>query len=480
MSWQLHNLSLTGIDYISINECMMTAGLGEHSELQLTLLVENEQQLVYEHVEMKEISLYLEQGEDQQTLFQGIITQVQVTCYADISYAHVIAKSRSYLLDITRKSRSFQDHSMKYSELLQEVFNDYEVVRCQMAFEDQEIGGLIVQYEETDWVFLKRILSQLEHTLTGTAQNQGICLYAGIPDQDKYSIKYKQLQMQKDLRPYYYLKANHQQPMDVYYTSYTIESYDYCKLFDQIKIDSHYFSIFQARYYVLREEWKAVYQLRHPLGLKQKIQYPYHLIGTALKGKITNRDKDMVQVHLEIDGEKTDRDCYWFPYSTISAAPNGSGWYCMPEIGDAVRIYFPTKLPDQAIALNAIGMYGMPEAGQDRMADTRRIYFSTKQNKELILDDNQIRIAINGGATSLTMETGGTIRMQAEHNIGLIGNDSLQLTAGGGICVSAKTQVSAASLKMPENEGETPIVYSQLSITEKNEVIVQGKNIELD
>ena len=32
-----------------------------------------------------------------------------------------------------------------------------------------------------------------------------------------------------------------------------------------------------------------------------------------------------------------------FPYATVYSTPDGTGWYCMPEIGDAVRLYFPCE-----------------------------------------------------------------------------------------------------------------------------------------
>ena len=43
--------------------------------------------------------------------------------------------------------------------------------------EDREIGELIVQYEETDWEFLKRIFSQLEITISPDTQTEGVVYF---------------------------------------------------------------------------------------------------------------------------------------------------------------------------------------------------------------------------------------------------------------------------------------------------------------
>lgn len=44
----------------------------------------------------------------------------------------------------------------------------------------------------------------------------------------------------------------------------------------------------------------------------------------------------------------------------MSASQDGSGWYYMSEIGDTVRVYFPTKHTKDAIALSAVSNYEAP------------------------------------------------------------------------------------------------------------------------
>lgn len=90
-----------------------------------------------------------------------------------------------------------------------------------------------------------------------------------------------------------------------------------------------------------------------------------HIIGVALNGKVLEISGTKIKIHLDIDNGG--KDVYWFPFSTLSASPDGSGWYYMPEKGDNVRIYFPSKHTRDVIAVSAVSSYD-GKAGESRTA----------------------------------------------------------------------------------------------------------------
>ena len=69
-------------------------------------------------------------------------------------------------MDRKKRSRSFQDTQTTYQALVEEVLKDYEKSSLIYAGECLQTGALIIQYEETDWVFLKRVLSKAGLVLT--------------------------------------------------------------------------------------------------------------------------------------------------------------------------------------------------------------------------------------------------------------------------------------------------------------------------
>lgn len=71
------------------------------------------------------------------------------------------ALSYTYVLDIEYKTRSFQDVNMTYDCLLDTVLREYSGSDCvNVAARGETLNGLTMQYQETDWEFLKRMASR--------------------------------------------------------------------------------------------------------------------------------------------------------------------------------------------------------------------------------------------------------------------------------------------------------------------------------
>lgn len=426
------------MDVQSIEACVVEGNLGNHTTLHLEALIEEEDKIFDKQDENQPIEVYIKQNDKKETIFCGIITKSRVTIQSQMKYLQLTAKSYSYLLDIHKHSRSFQDITMTYSVLIKKVLAPYGA-KIAVGFEDQVIGELIVQYKETDWEFLTRVLSQVEATLTPEAQQPGILLYAGVPKLENHKIDYKVLQIKKDLDTYYYLKANEQKVNDIYYMKYWIESTQMQKIFDRIAVASQWFTVRSYTYVFNRSDMKAVYQLQKALGMKRKKRYPMHLIGVALEGTIIGIDKSKVQVHLEIDEVSNKQRSFWFPYSTLSASSDGSGWYCMPEKGDFVRVYFPSKYINEAIALSAVSKYKAPKGGGvDRMQDPNTKFLSTRHNKEVVLSPEGIKIACDGEAAVITVMQDGTISLSAQNGITVIAKENIEIVSENEIMMHAK------------------------------------------
>ena len=61
-----------------------------------------------------------------------------------------------------------------------------------------------------------------------------------------------------------------------------------------------------------------------------------------VSGKITATQKAVVQVSIDKD-ENEEAGVRWLPYATVYSTPDGTGWYCMPEGGDSIRLYAPNE-----------------------------------------------------------------------------------------------------------------------------------------
>lgn len=59
---------------------------------------------------------------------------------------------------------------------------------------------------------------------------------------------------------------------------------------------------------------------------------------------------------VAVDGGQKESEAKWFPYSTVYSSPDGTGWYCMPEKGDKVRLYFPNEFEEEGYIISSINL----------------------------------------------------------------------------------------------------------------------------
>ena len=466
--YSLHDVKITGLSLDKILACEIQSHIGEHSTLKLSGLVENEEEFLYGVSDGQDIEVIIQGSEGTKILFSGIVTGVSITESGQMKTACVEGKSRSWLMDRTKHSRSFQNAHITFQALTQEILKDYTGSSLIYTGDSQEIGNLIIQYEETDWDFLKRVLSLVGLALTPDSQKAGLKLFAGVPKFPETALSYTVLEMDKDMDSYYYLKANKREVHAADFTQYIISSEQLMGIFDTAAVQGQPLAVYAYQYSFEQQEMIGTYCLQSAKGLVVQASYPMHLIGAALMAKVVRVSKNKIQAAMEIDGAHIERAVHWFPYSTLSASPDGSGWYCMPEIDDDVRIYFPSKQEAEAIALSAVSNYDAPQGGSDRMQDPNNRYFRTKYGQELALNADSVKLSCNENKSSITILTDGTIRIQAQESVNVQAKEKITLHAENELSIRVKDQ-----FLMQSNQGG-------LVLSEGNKIIIRGTEVKFD
>ena len=466
--YSLHDVKVTGLSLDKILACEIQSHIGEHSTLKLSGLVENEEEFLYGVSDGQDIEVIIQGSEGTKNLFSGIVTGVSITESGQMKTACVEGKSRSWLMDRTKHSRSFQNAHITFQALTQEILKDYTGSSLIYTGDSQEIGNLIIQYEETDWDFLKRVLSLVGLALTPDSQKAGLKLFAGVPKFPETALSYTVLEMDKDMDSYYYLKANKREVHAADFTQYIISSEQLMGIFDTAAVQGQPLAVYAYQYSFEQQEMIGTYCLQSAKGLVVQASYPMHLIGAALMAKVVRVSKNKIQAAMEIDGAHIERAVHWFPYSTLSASPDGSGWYCMPEIDDDVRIYFPSKQEAEAIALSAVSNYDAPQGGSDRMQDPNNRYFRTKYGQELALNADSVKLSCNENKSSITILTDGTIRIQAQESVNVQAKEKITLYAENALSIRVKDQ-----FLMQSNQGG-------LVLSEGNKIIIRGTEVKFD
>lgn len=356
MAYGIHDLELTGLQIKTILSMHISHEPGEHGLMELTADMgeKNLDTPIQKIGNGEKVVLYDKKDGKKSVIFSGVITKLSSQSMGKSCHVKLTARSWSYQMDIKKKSRSFQNTSMTYGALVSQIVGEYPGAECQILFADLPLGEIAVQYQETDWQYLKRMLSALHVPLVCSEVRENLCIYAGtaqIPARmDVISVE----SAWKDMDELAYWKEIGEEITDTDVIGYRIKLDNRIPLYSDITFRSRQLTAGKIEYLTIGSTIYEFVTLRRKSGILQKPIYPMQLVGTAFEGTVKEVKGENLKIHLQIDDAYPGDDCYWFPFSTLSASPDGSGWYYMPEIGDRVRVYFPSKKTGDVIAISAV------------------------------------------------------------------------------------------------------------------------------
>ena len=102
--------------------------------------------------------------------------------------ADIQAVSGTILLDQKKSNRVFQKKVQTYMGIASTVTADTEHSACILPGSDMRTGGTLIQYQETDWRFLKRMASQLGLSLVPDTSYYYPRFYLGLPEGEKREL----------------------------------------------------------------------------------------------------------------------------------------------------------------------------------------------------------------------------------------------------------------------------------------------------
>ncbi|RRJ63176.1 phage tail protein [Paenibacillus oralis] len=425
-----------------ITELVIHKLMNDHGKLLLSGIISED--LKDKYIEQAEASDTIQvavQDQDKPVpLFYGVITNISVQATRGVRSITIEAHSLSALMDIRKQTRSFQNKTLTYKSLFHRLIASYpDSDLIDEASQGKTIGGLLVQYQETDWTFLRRLASHFHASLVPVSSQPGVKLYVGVPGGDNpRKLDEYNYSMKKDLQDYKLKSENGVEDISEQDSiCYTVASHKLLELGDAVT--------FQGRtWYVGRVETKlengvlsSLYDLKDAKGLRCRTEYPYALAGTSLFGTILDVAKDKVKVKLHIDQDQPVNEAMWFAYSTVYSSPDGSGWYCMPEVGDEVRLYFPDEQEKHAFAASSVDT---DSANPQKRSDPAVKSISTKYGKEIVFKPGAVEI-IGGGQLLMRLTDEGGIEINSDKKISLTAMEDIEITGGAKILIQGESGI---------------------------------------
>ena len=121
-------------------------------------------------------------------LLSGYPEKVEIKEESGYRVADIQAVSGTILLDQKKCNRVFQKRAQTYMGIANTITADTEHSACILPGSDMQTGGTLIQYQETDWNFLKRMASQLGLPLVPDISYYYPRFYLGLPEGEKKEL----------------------------------------------------------------------------------------------------------------------------------------------------------------------------------------------------------------------------------------------------------------------------------------------------
>lgn len=423
-------IHISHFDFLTLESLEIDRAVGEHATASISGYIRDEDVEDYRWKVLEHIWVAItaeDEGGEKRTLMTGIIAGFSLEPKPHATRLTLILKSGTYLMDATVHFRSFQNTGMTYLDVLNAINQTYDQVgvKEEGRLETAAIDFLL-QYKETDWEFIRRIASRFGLAVTPAITREGAFYYVGSANYSTYQMpKSTSWGVSKAVDSFMIQGANGLGSlMEQDYLEYNVPSREIYDLWDRLVLGNEggYVSRIHSEY--LHGELTHTYTLR--LMNRMGVMQMFNEIQSGCSFLATVREvmRDVVRIDLTGDENAGQEITRWFPYSTGYSSPDGSGWYCMPEPGDRVRLQIPDQLEENGYVISSVHM----ETGNGRKNPDHKS-FKTKYGKELLFTPDSLELTNNQGMS---------IRIKDGEGIQIISNQDISITSGGNMTLSSE------------------------------------------
>lgn len=342
----------------------------------------------------------LNRGTDK--LFLGKIEKIIYYHRNGCSEMEVWSYSMSLQLDKEKEKCSFQDIAMTYEQVANKVIQKTEgAIIVWNERKGQKICYPLIQYEETKWDFLKRLASHFNTVLypdevSGEAKfdfgmHKGV--EYDINDFEIFKIGFNNDSTKQNVR---YLECGSSKRM---------------RIGDYVIFQGHKYIISRIKT-IFKNGLLVFLYLLQENGMSQKKLYNSFISGVYLQGIVIRTSKEHIYAKLDINKEET--NLYGWPYLPVT----GNMFYCMPEIGTNVMIYFPSCDETEGIAANIIIKDPLRKNVQEKE-------FATNYGKKICMYPEYMEFSTKIGKIGLSDKSGENIYCNSD--IKVIARESIRI-----------------------------------------------------
>ncbi|NTU21984.1 hypothetical protein HPY28_16775 [Brevibacillus sp. HB1.2] len=484
----------------SLQDVRIVRKVNEHARLFVTGIIPEEKSDRYIEMATSEDTVALnlvENGALTKTLFKGLVDSVSVNFVHGVYHLELEAVSHTQRMDGQRKLRSFQNKKMSYASLLDEITKDYPGSDyLDHASNGAPLGTIAIQYQETDWQFLKRLASRFGSILVAEAVADKPKFWFGLPEGRTAQLTDASYTISKRLAPYMETTENGYAAgmSENDFLTYEVESGQVLQLGDRVNYQGKELVVAGSTTRIDHALLIHTYQLMPEAGIRQNPIRNDDICGAALEGKIIDIQKDTVKIHLDIDQKQPKAEASWFPYATVYSAEGNSGFHCMPQMGDSVKLYFSTPDEEGAMAVSSVRKGGGSTA---KTGNPGIKYWGTNFGKELMMGGKELVLTAKEskeGNIFIKLHEEDGIEIHSMHPIVFSSEKDMEIRSDTKVEIKAKEAIylmcstssmildGEVDLQAPKIEmvglTKAPVVVEDLPQEEEEEEVVEEEQEE--
>ena len=293
----------------------------------------------------------LGQGNTAGALFSGYPEKVEIKEERGYRIADIQAVSGTILLDQKKSNRVFQKKVQTYMGIASAVTADTDHSACILPGSDMRTGGTLIQYQETDWRFLKRMASQLGLPLVPDTSYYYPRFYLGLPEGEKRELgEIISCDLCFDGR--YYAVSGKCLVDREDFICYDVVTRTSLSLGDRVTYEGRELHVSQKKTELAGGEVIFTYRLAGNSYTWVPWEDNPDYTGMSFVGSIVGTQGEQVEVAFDIDKSAAGGNRYGFAPAT------GNLMYCMPQKGTKTALYIGNGDEAQGIATGCIRTNG--------------------------------------------------------------------------------------------------------------------------
>ena len=459
-------MKISPFEFESILEVQIEKELNEHSTLYACGIILDENK--FTPVMDKTEGVKIKCENDGQAYFSGVLQNVKITCVDAVYRLEVYAISNTILIDTVKHKRSFQDNSQDYQSIVKSVIADNSGAVTFNA-SATTVDNIILQYNETDWEFAKRLASYTNDVLIPIIDDNP-AFHFGAPDAGSASLESRDYSISKDfdaIRLFDTLsdieKSKEGTPLKMTADDvmlYSVETDTFiCDIGEKFNLNGADLHACRISLSFVNSALTVVYTLCAKKAVSAPKFYNPAITGLVIDGKVMEVENDTVKLKLDNDTkrgvEKDTDEAHFFKYATDYSMENHTGWYVMPEEGDIVQLLFPTEDEKFAYAASCLR-----QDDTERTIDHMVKYWRTSYGREIKMDKDEILITTvddetyirihkdngdDGASLGIEVITPNRVLIKSASKINIESEDDMTITTEKKLYIEAKDSITMVS-----------------------------------